>query len=239
MVFMIKRVIIIFTAILCALSFSFAASAQSVSQAVQDFLSSMITAEYAEHTEFTQSEINAEIRRTVRAVERTGAFDNIVIEDGIMAFDWLTLFYITDWFFKEMVYELNDRHGGFYENSEHGYGYALIVNDLKIEFPRLEEMDLILSAIEHNIVDWNPELRADATGLIEIGGFSIEEIRRLLSSGGNDEPGDGKPPTIGEGDIATLINRMDIIVGILLVGAAVSVAGIICYMIYSLVNRFF
>ena len=51
-------------------------------------------------------------------------------------------------------------------------------------------MDLITRAIENNIVDWNPVIIADTSGVTEVGGFNIADIRRILSGSGTDEPPD-------------------------------------------------
>jgi len=153
----------------------------------------MIVYEYAQNTEFSESELLMEIRRTVRGIERTGMFENITVtDDEEIELDWLTLFYITDWLFKELVLEVSFRHGdnGFYENSEHGYGYTFIGNGFTVEFPKIDEMDLITRAIENNIVDWNPVIIADTSGVTEVGGFNIADIRRILSGSGTDEPPD-------------------------------------------------
>jgi hypothetical protein len=124
--------------------------------------------------------------------------DSVIIEDGTIELDWLTLFYITDWFFKEKVIELSFMHddNGFYENSEYGYGYVFVGADFRIEFPRIDEMCLILVAIENNIVDWNPIIIANSSGIIEIGGFSVSEVRRLLSLIGTDPPDRGELPDV-------------------------------------------
>jgi hypothetical protein len=193
-----KCVILIIAAIIFSFSFSLTASALTKTQAVEAFLSNMITEIYAENTDFTAAQINAEIRRTVRAVERTGILENVIIEDGVIEFDWLTLFYITDWFFKEKVIELSFMHddNGFYENSELGYGYVFVRADFKVEFPRIDEMCLIIAAIENNIVDWNPVIRASTDGITEIGGFAVAEIRRLLNSIGAYPPEKGELPDV-------------------------------------------
>ena len=196
-----KHVTVSIIAVSIALSCFITASAQTVSQIVTDFLSNMIVYEYAQNTEFSESELLMEIRRTVRGIERTGMFENITVtDDEEIELDWLTLFYITDWLFKELVLEVSFRHGdnGFYENSEHGYGYTFIGNGFTVEFPKLDEMDLITKAIENNIVDWNPVILADTSGVTEIGGFAVSEIRRLLSASGNDEPPDEDERTVAD-----------------------------------------
>jgi hypothetical protein len=219
-------------------SFFINASALTVTQVVESFLSNMITAVYAEKTDFTAAQINAEIRRTVRAVERTGMLDSVTADDGVIEFDWLTLFWITDWFFMEMIIEVLERHdyNGFHENSEYGYGYTFVGDGFAVEFPRIDEMCLIIAAIENNIVDWNPVIIADANGIIEIGGFSVSDIKRILGWGADGSPEDDELTT--DEQLEILINRVDIIAGILIAVVAVGVAVLFCYLIYCLIIRF-
>jgi hypothetical protein len=237
----IKRAVAVFIAVIITFSCFITASAQNVTQTITDFLSNIIVPVYSYYTEFSSMEIEAEIRRTVRGAERTGMLENIeLLDDGSMEFDWLTLFYITDWLFKELVLEVSFRHGdnGFYENSENGYGYVFVGNGFTVEFPSIDEMDLIVKAIENNIVDWNPIILADTNGLIKIGGFCVNDIKRILSGGADDPPDEPIPPVTDENFKATVINRLDIMVAILLASVGVTAAVLFCYIIYRIINRF-
>jgi hypothetical protein len=233
-----RRITVFALAVIIAASCFVTVSALSATQAFENLLSSMITAVYTERTDFTATQINAEIRRTVRAVERAGMIDNVFIENGFMVFDWLTLFLITDWFFTEMVIEVSYKHddNGYYINSERGYGYTFIGNGFIVDFPRINEMCLIIAAIDNNIVDWNPLIIADSRGITEIGGLSVADIKRLLSWSG-EEPPDYPELTDRELNEA-LLNRLDIIAGILIMAAGIAAAAIFCLIIYNVLIRF-